>query len=101
MKSGLYGILILILIGTVSISGCVHEIEQAENCAEEGEMISIMPTPTGEPGMECCEGLKGDVSYTVIDGECHSEMDVAVCINCPNGECGSGENKCNCPEDCA
>ncbi len=74
--------------------------EPIKTCAKEGEMISIMPTPTGESGMECCEGLTSGGDYTIVEGECSQLMDVAVCINCPNGECGLGEDKCNCPEDC-
>ncbi len=27
-------------------------------------------------------------------------LDVAICIDCPNKECGPGETKCNCPQDC-
>lgn len=71
-----------------------------KTCAKEGEMISIMPTPTGELGMKCCEGLTSGGDYNIVEGKCSLLMDVAICINCPNGECGLRENKCNCPEDC-
>lgn len=77
------------------------ETKPEVSCYKEGEMFSTMPTPTGAPRMKkCCKGLKSGGSYTVVDDECHWETDVGICINCPNGVCGPGENKCNCHEDC-
>jgi len=79
-----------------SMYATIDALLVAETCAREREMIST----TGEPGIECCVGLKSGGSYTMIEGECYLNVDVAICINCPNGECGLGESKCNCPEDC-
>jgi len=81
-----------------SLSWC--EVIEEEICVKEGEMISIMPTSSGVSGKKCCEGLTESVSYAEINNECAPEMDVAICINCQDGTCGPGENKCNCPEDC-
>ena len=82
-----------------TLEECQEVCEKAE-CAGEGEMISIMPDPEAKRYL-CCEGLKqGGVFSDDGDGKCYPMMDVAVCINCPNGICGSGENKCNCPDDC-
>jgi len=72
---------------------------ETESCAKEGEMISIMEPSEGSM-VECCKGLVQGVSYSIVDDECVPEMDVAICINCPNNICGPGEDRCNCPEDC-
>ena len=81
-----------------SLSWC--EAVKEEICAKAGEEISIMPTPNGELGKKCCAGLTESASYTEINNECAPELDVAICLNCLDGTCGPGENKCNCPEDC-
>ena len=67
-----------------------------EKCVKEGRILSI---EEGLAGFPCCDGLNQRVHYDLIGDECVLE-DVAICINCPNGECGLRENKCNCPEDC-
>ena len=84
-----------------NLEECQDVCEESE-CAGEGEIISIMPLPDPEAKMYlCCEGLKqGGVFSDDGDGKCYPMMDAAVCIDCPNGICGLGENKCNCPEDC-
>jgi len=74
-----------------------EEKETAQSCAHEGDTISIMPTPAGASGLNCCEGL---AQRGVYDKECGPIMDVAICVTCPDGKCGPGENRCNCPEDC-
>lgn len=83
-----------------SMYATIDALLVTEACIQEGEIISTMPTTTGEPGIECCVGLKAGGSYTIIEGECSPGTDVAICINCPNDECGTDENICNCPEDC-
>ena len=67
-----------------------------EKCIKEGRILSIEERLAGFP---CCDGLNQRVHYDLIGDECVLE-DIAICINCPNGECGLGENKCNCLEDC-
>lgn len=62
-------------------------------CIEEGETAAVYP------GNECCEGLEA-ASTTTPEQNCEILVGAFVCINCGNGECGPGENECNCPEDC-
>ena len=74
--------------------------QETENCAKEGESIFLMPL-SKKVKRHCCEGLKKRESYVIDNNKCDVPLiDVAICIDCPNGECGIGENKCNCPEDC-
>ncbi len=67
-------------------------------CIKEGETFSVDEHPDFIP--ECCNGLKSVQEYKIIDNQCEFIYDFAVCINCGNHECGPGENKCNCLEDC-
>ncbi len=71
-----------------------------KGCAGEGVEIGMMLLVDMKAEKYlCCEGLTQ--SGVFRDNEmCLPIMDVAVCINCPNGECSLGENRCNCPEDC-
>jgi hypothetical protein len=67
-------------------------------CAAEGE--SVVPGPGAS---DCCEGLskiscaQPDSAGVCPTGPC---VGSSVCAYCPDGTCGLGENKCNCPEDC-
>ena len=70
-----------------------------QECIEEGEIFSVDEHPDFIP--QCCTDLESTQKYEIIDNECERSFDLAVCINCDNGECGPGENKCNCPEDCS
>lgn len=58
----------------------------------------------GDHSMDCCEGLSR-ISNEYLDaaGECATPDDDSGfwCANCPNWECGPGENPCNCETDCA
>lgn len=67
------------------------EVLKEEECIEEGAMFSTMPTPTGNSGNECCEGLK-EVSAEIDDA--------AFCINCGDGICKENETEANCSKDC-
>jgi len=82
-------------------------------CVKEGETAKANENTT------CCEGLglfqnyeldygpfvdyEGKETYkqepdcVVLDESVDNHH---VCINCGNGACGTGENKCNCPQDC-
>lgn len=70
-------------------------------CGKEGEKIDL--TVEGASDLKCCEDLK-TVPASYFDEEtkeCKTENDQqTICANCGNGECGLGENQCNCPEDC-
>jgi hypothetical protein len=66
-------------------------------CAAEGE--SVVP---GTGALACCEGLS-EISCAEPDsgGVCPEAcVGTIICAYCPDGECGLGENKCNCPQDC-
>jgi len=78
----------------------VSRVCEEKECAKEGKTISIMPLPDPEAEKYlCCEGLQEGIIFSDIE-ECSPMLDAAVCIDCPNGICGAGENRCNCPEDC-
>ena len=77
------------------------------NCANVGETINT-PLSTDRKGpTACCAGLTPDDGYMKSDaqGDCpkpipHPLPAMEICIKCGDGVCGSGENKCNCPQDC-
>ena len=78
-------------------------------CVAEGRrMPTFAVSPEGfeeqrqTGNLECCPGLNS-VSNLFYNGVCEGIVGVlggAVCVKCGNGVCGSGENYCNCPEDC-
>ncbi|MDD3190170.1 MAG: hypothetical protein PHI66_00525 [Candidatus Pacebacteria bacterium] len=79
----------------------IFALEQSVgNCAEEGEPISSLDLslPTSE-WRDCCDGLTKTATYAFFDNTCYSRSPV-VCTKCNNGECGPGEDACNCPQDC-
>ena len=75
-------------------------------CIKEGNLI--FP----ESGSNCCNGLTNIENYqpkSVVKGngetsdavECEiNRIDEGLCIKCGDGQCGFGENICNCPQDC-
>jgi len=72
--------------------------QEMRKCVKEGEKFYLKP---GEPQTkECCHGLKTGTFYSIVNGKCIPESIASICIDCPSGKCGLGENKCNCPEDC-
>ncbi len=79
----------------------IEEIEDINNsdCVKEGDGIGD-GIILGKKSEECCAGLTPRVSaYVDNDGECRFG-ESPVCTYCGNGECGIGENKCNCSKDC-
>jgi len=64
-------------------------------CAKEGEKSYF-----GNPS--CCD-LPAIPNTKVIDGQCSVPVPDGsqICANCGDGSCGVGENRCNCPKDCA
>ncbi len=73
----------------------------AGGCAAEGE-------PIGAEGMpnSCCQGLTPMGGWPGgYEGNCTPPpppTGPSICSNCGNGICETetGENKCNCPQDC-
>jgi hypothetical protein len=71
---------------------------EAGDCAQEGESVPVVPG-----AKKCCPGLKKiSCEKPNSNNICPTELcgGASICANCGNGICGSGENKCNCPEDC-
>ncbi len=65
-------------------------------CVGEGGSVPVVP---GAP--ECCPGLvKVPCDKPDEQGECQMCAGASFCTYCGDGECGKGENKCNCPSDC-
>ncbi|MBL6975679.1 MAG: hypothetical protein ISR64_08115 [Deltaproteobacteria bacterium] len=70
---------------------------EVQECVPEGGSVAVIPNAP-----ECCDGLK-KIPCDAPDeyGFCLSCDGAAICAKCGNGDCGPGENVCNCPEDCA
>jgi len=79
--------------------GCIREGEMASSPADRmGEWYGHLP-------IKCCEGLRLIVIEQGFDENCNrleanSNTPSGVCTICGDGQCGEGETKCNCPEDC-
>ncbi len=67
-------------------------------CGGEGETVFVYP------GYKCCSGLEAiSPNQPDANGNCpdYPLLGASVCVkDCGDGQCTSGENKCNCPEDC-
>lgn len=94
-----------------------ESIEECENALEQ--TINPEPTPSPEPEKECigegktgidligykqdecCQGLEKIENEYPFNETCIQPTDGSfMCAKCGNGECGPGENWCNCPQDC-
>ena len=58
------------------------------------------PDPEGNADVPCCEGLVRVPGTSPGVNGCFGEEGTYACTLCGNGECGLGENSCNCPADC-
>ena len=75
---------------------CPEDCEPT-NCTPEGESHAVVPDAP-----ECCTGLES-VGCDAVDpdtGQCVPCQGATYCTECGDGDCGDGENKCRCPEDC-
>ncbi len=72
-------------------------VADAGACAPEGSSVPVIPE-----ALPCCDGLAPvGCEAPREDGTCPGGCEGAVyCARCGNGECGPGENVCNCPADC-
>ena len=80
-----------------NVWSCINSPENQCKCAGEGEN-----TLTSAGSRPCCSGLTAGLIYLKND-ECvpvPGGGGGGICIKCGNGQCGPGENKCNCPQDC-
>ncbi len=77
--------------------GCIEEGGMGPSAGINPEWLDHLPT-------ECCRGLKSIKYFKLYDENCNFKpMEGApsiVCTKCGDGQCGKGETKCNCPEDC-
>jgi len=73
---------------------CIKETDIKPECIKEGAR--------GTSGDVCCKGLKNVGNWAPMsNGECTNYRNPSfICTNCGDGNCGLGENYCNCPEDC-
>lgn len=68
----------------------------AGECLSEGETGPVVPDAP-----QCCEGLAPvGCDAPNAEGACEPCVGAFVCVRCGDGVCGSGENPCNCPDDC-
>lgn len=92
--------------GNKMVEGCakIYDVDQVDVIAPPESCLAV-----GKSGSEtnkgdiCCEGLK-KATCTVPDNsnQCTLETDAGcfICIKVDN-KCGTGENHCNSPDDCA
>ncbi len=75
---------------------CPADCEDGPSCIQEGGT-------TGMPGTgDCCEGLTA-IDCSVLNPQteqCEVCFAYNYCTLCGNGQCGPGENYCNCEQDC-
>ena len=68
----------------------------AQACIQEGKTGPVVQFPP-----PCCAGLQQISSDRVgPNGSCLLTGGSFTCARCGNGQCGPGENLCNCPQDC-
>jgi hypothetical protein len=72
-------------------------------CSDEGDFSDVKTYRV------CCMGLVSVSTSEPLDapdsdgGTCSTPFNLdptRICTRCGNGQCGTGENRCNCPADC-
>ena len=67
------------------------------SCTSEGGIVS---EATGL--IRCCAGLTSVPNIgRMPNGLCTEIALTSVCVQCGDGQCGTGETACNCPQDCS
>lgn len=85
---------------------CENAVCVDVGCLGEGETSpgAISPEYTDHMATECCGGLKLITPSNLYDENCNFVALMGgpsgVCTMCSDGQCGKGETKCNCPDDC-
>lgn len=72
----------------------------AGECLAEGESSNCI-TGGGEECLSCCSGLTGVGILSWNEQYGCIGITGYVCTRCGDGNCGTGENICNCPADCS
>lgn len=74
-------------------NSCGAEYVKNLSCAAQGQYL--------KPGHVCCDGLKGISNEIYAGKKCISSVGAwNKCQPCGNSVCDTGENYCNCAEDC-
>jgi len=101
-KKLIYGILVVVVLVLIATLFMIAPKKTQEiKCAKEGETIGAQGMPE-----ICCSGLKPVGGWPGgYEGDCSippPPTGLSICTNCGDGICNvdTGENKCNCPEDC-
>lgn len=97
------GLIIILAIGGIYLftKEKPTPITESLPCAKEGEVIRAQGMPE-----ICCSGLKPIGGWPGgYQGDCSippPPTGLSICSDCGDGFCNTktGENKCNCPEDC-
>jgi hypothetical protein len=77
---------------------CTCGSDCGKSCRKEGKTFVKWG---GELDTMCCKGLKAVKNAVFSSGKCsYPKTPEYVCTKCGNGTCGTGENYCNCPDDC-
>jgi len=84
-----------------SLKWCEPGPALSPDCVKAGgEIRSSLVAGEKEKNQVCCLGLKLLAKYNIENDICLAGANSEVCVNCPDGICGEGEDYCNCPEDC-
>ena len=95
--------LLAMLIGACQGTSASRTPENSsKTCLREGDGDSSLSRR--EVSRPCCPGLlriRGYETTSMASGQClASKGGYEICTLCGNGQCGTGEDICNCPQDC-
>ncbi|MFH1561360.1 MAG: hypothetical protein ABID04_02140 [Patescibacteria group bacterium] len=112
MKTKVFGVGTILILAVISLAWSTTKVNQnkvssgpktimefEENCVAEGEILDY------DQEKSCCPSLSLKWNYQLTqDKQCLPIEDnlkhQRICLKCPDGICGQGENGCNCPQDC-
>jgi hypothetical protein len=84
--------------GEIPGGNCLPSTAADMSCSKEGEVQDL------KLNKRCCSGLTPVQVIDVDDaGECTQQEIIdptRLCTHCGDGQCGAGENACNCARDC-
>ncbi len=87
--------------GTVVQTSDEEDSKRTGSLKSEGEAFELSIEKMHLLENSCAEGLTPTAKANPSNEGCEYPKENAyVCVICPDGSCGKGENKCNCPQDC-